>query len=286
MSERVSVGIDIGGTGIKAGLVDLDTGSIVGSRRRTATPHPATPEALADAVKKLLKRTKLIEHDVFGAGFPAVVKHGVATTASNIDESWLGENVSKVLSDATGKQIPVLNDADAAGIAEVRFGVGRGVPGVIAMVTLGTGIGTALLVEGTLVPNTELGHFKIRGKDADELAAGRVREEQDLSWEKWARQVQEYLEALDRLIWPDLIIIGGGVSAEPEKFLPYIRVRPVVVAATLGNDAGIIGAALYGAESHERPTRVRGPYALATEPAPHQTPPVEPTPKRPRRRAS
>lgn len=282
MTERVAVGIDIGGTGIKAGLVNLDSGQVVGSRRRTATPQPATPDTVPKAVHKLLRRTNLLEHDIVGAGFPAVVKHGVATTASNIDETWLGENVSKVLSDETGKEVAVLNDADAAGIAEVRFGVGRGVPGVIAMVTLGTGIGTALLVEGTLVPNTELGHFKLRGKDADELAAGRVREDQDLSWEKWARNVQDYLEALDRLIWPDLIIIGGGVSAEPEKFLPYIRVRPVVVAATLGNDAGIIGAALYATESHERPTRVRGPYALAqNEPAP-SAPPAESGRKRKR----
>ncbi|MGE5595434.1 MAG: polyphosphate--glucose phosphotransferase [Hyphomicrobiales bacterium] len=265
MAERIAVGIDIGGTGVKAGAVNLDTGDIVSKRLHAETPHPATREAVADTVKKLLKRATLDQHSVYGAGFPAVIKHGVATTASNIDESWMGENVSKVLSEATGKQVAVLNDADAAGIAEVRFGVGRGVPGVIAMVTLGTGIGTALLVEGTLVPNTELGHFKLRGKDADHLASARARDDDQLSWEKWAKNVEEYLNALDRLIWPDLIIIGGGLSGEPEKFLPYIRVRPAVVAATLGNDAGIIGAALFGAEAHRRPTQVRGPYALAGE---------------------
>jgi len=265
MSERTAVGLDIGGTGIKAGVVNLKTGEILGKRFVADTPKPSTPAAVADAVAKLVKRQNLPEQTVFGAGFPSVIKHGVVTTASNIDESWVGENASQVLSQTIGKEVAVLNDADAAGIAEVRFGVGRGVPGVIAMVTLGTGIGTALLVEGTLVPNTELGHFKLKGKDAEQRASNRVREEQDLTWEKWAKNVEAYLDALDRLVWPDLIIIGGGVSAEPEQFLPYIRVRPVVVAATLGNDAGVIGAALYAGEAQHRPTRVRGPYAIGEE---------------------
>jgi polyphosphate glucokinase len=265
MAGRIAVGIDIGGTGIKAGAVVLKSGEILGKRASIETPEARTPEAVAEAVGRLLKRNDLLEHTVYGAGFPAVIKHGVVTTASNIDDAWVGESASAVLEAAIGKDVAVLNDADAAGIAEVRFGVGRGVPGVIAMVTLGTGIGTALLVEGTLVPNTELGHLKLQGKDADELASNRVREEKGLSWEKWAKNVEEYLSALDRLVWPDLIIIGGGVSAEPEQFLPFIRVRPVVVAATLGNDAGIIGAALYAAEAHHRSTRVRGPYALGGE---------------------
>lgn len=265
MADRLAVGIDIGGSAIKAGVVNLETGTLVSKRHVIDTPQPCTPKALGTAVKKLMRREKMGEQTTFGAGFPAVVKNGVAETASNIDDSWLGENVSRVLSEAVGAEVPVLNDADAAGLAEVRYGVGRGVPGMIAMVTLGTGIGTALLVEGTLVPNTELGHFKLRGKDADEVASGRVRDEQEMTWEKWAKNVEEYLAALDRLVWPDLIIIGGGVSAEPEKFLPLIRVRPVVVAATMGNDAGIIGAALFGAESNRKPTRVRGPYALAKD---------------------
>lgn len=265
MADRTAVGIDVGGTSIKAGVVNLKTGEVLGKRLVADTPEARTPQAVAEAVAKLVKRQNLLDQPVFGAGFPAVIKQGVVTTASNIDESWIGENVSQVLSDAIGREVAVLNDADAAGIAEVRFGVGRGVPGVIAMVTLGTGIGTALLVEGTLVPNTELGHFKLKGKDAEQIASNRAREEQGLSWEKWARNVEEYLEALDRLVWPDLIIVGGGVSAEPEQFLPYIRVRPVVVAATLGNDAGIIGAALFAAEAHHRPTRVRGPYAFGEE---------------------
>lgn len=263
MPDRTALGIDIGGTAIKAGVVNLKTGEVVGKRLSADTPEARTPEAMAETVAKLVKRGAVSEAPLCGIGFPAVIKHGVVTTASNIDESWLGVNAAEAFGDAIGRPVAVLNDADAAGIAEVRFGVGRGVPGVIAMITLGTGIGTALLVEGTLVPNSELGHFKLNGKEADDLASNRAREELDLGWDRWAKNIEEYFEALDRLIWPDLIIVGGGVSAEPEKFLPYIRVRPAVVAATLGNDAGIIGAALYAAEAQKKPTRVRGPYALA-----------------------
>lgn len=262
MADRTALGIDVGGTTIKAGVVNLKTGEVVGKRLTADTPRDRTPEAMVETVAKLVKRGGAAEAPLCGVGFPAVIKHGVVTTASNIDESWLGTNAAQAFGDAIGRPVAVLNDADAAGIAEVRFGVGRGVPGVIAMITLGTGIGTALLVEGTLVPNTELGHFKLNGKEADDLASNRAREQLDLGWDRWARNIEEYLDALDRLIWPDLVIVGGGVSAEPEKFLPYIRVRPAVVAATLGNDAGIIGAALYAAEAQQKPTRVRGPYAL------------------------
>lgn len=246
---KLATGIDIGGTGLKAAVVDLAEGRLATPRRKAKTPQPATPEAVAKAVRALTRKDGMRDQEAVGAAFPAVIKHGVATTASNIDAAWTGENVANILSDAVGARVSALNDADAAAIAEVRFGVGRGVPGVIAMVTLGTGIGTALLSEGTLLPNTELGHLKLRGKDADQRAANSARERDGLSWEKWAKAVEEYLKALDRLIWPDLIIIGGGVSSEPEKFLPYIHVRPAVVAASLGNNAGIIGAALYAAET-------------------------------------
>ena len=260
-----AVGIDIGGTGIKTAAVDLATGELLTTRRSVNTPKPATTEAVSKAVVRLMKRDGLAEFDTVGAAFPAVIKYGIATTASIIDDSWKGANVAGVLGAAIGKRVAVLNDADAAALAEVRFGVGRGVPGVIALVTLGTGIGTALMADGTLLPNTELGHIKLRGKDADQRAANSARERDNLTWAKWAKNVQEYLEALDRLIWPDLIIIGGGVSAEPESFLPFIQVRPPVVAATLGNNAGIIGAALYATESEKRPTQARGAYSLGND---------------------
>jgi polyphosphate glucokinase len=260
-----AIGIDIGGTGIKTAAVDLASGELTTKRRTMDTPTPATTEAIGKVIARLMKRDGLPEIDTVGAAFPAVIKHGIATTASNIDESWKGADVARVIGEAIGKKVAVLNDADAAALAEVRFGVGRGVPGVIAMVTLGTGIGTALMADGTLLPNTELGHIKLRGKDADQRAAGSARERDNLTWAKWAKNVEEYLEALDRLIWPDLIIIGGGVSAEPENFLPFIHVRPPVVAATLGNNAGIIGAALFAEESGTRPTQARGAYSLGTD---------------------
>ena len=260
-----AIGIDIGGTGIKTAAVDLSSGELVTTRRTMDTPVPATTEAVSKVIARMMKRDGLPEIDTVGAAFPAVIKHGIATTASNIDDSWKGANVARVLGEALDKKVAVLNDADAAVLAEVRYGVGRGVPGVIAMVTLGTGIGTALMADGTLLPNTELGHIKLRGKDADQRAANSARERDNLTWAKWAKNVEEYLEALDRLIWPDLIIIGGGVSAEPENFLPHIRVRPPVVAATLGNNAGIIGAALYAQESGVRPTQARGAYSLGTD---------------------
>lgn len=260
-----AVGIDIGGTGIKTAAVDLSTGQLLSKRYTVDTPTPATTESVGKATARLLKRGSLREYNVVGAAFPAVIKHGIATTASNIDESWKGADVARVIGEALGKEVAVLNDADAAALAEVRFGVGRGVPGVIAMVTLGTGIGTALMADGTLLPNTELGHIKLRGKDADQRAANSARERENLTWAKWAKNVEEYLEALDRLIWPDLIIVGGGVSAEPENFLPLIHVRPPVVAASLGNNAGIIGAALFAQESEVRPTQARGAYSLGTD---------------------
>lgn len=262
---HLATGIDVGGSGIKAALVDLDEGCLASERRRVDTPQPATPEAVCAAVRKLTARDGLRKQRIVGLGFPAVIKGTSVATAQNVDESWLATDIVDMFSTAVGQPVAVLNDADAAALAEMRFGVGRGVSGVVAMITLGTGIGTALLVDGTLVPNTELGHLRIRGKEAASRAATGAREKRGLSWRRWARNVQEYLEALDRLIWPDLIIIGGGVSAEPEKFLPYIRIRPAVVAATLGNHAGIIGAALYAAEADRKPTRVHGPFALAAD---------------------
>ena len=250
MSETMTsdsvVGIDVGGTGIKGALVDIANGRLVGERVRLRTPSPATPQAVADVVGEILQQ-------VGGAGpvgltMPAVVRHGIVETAAHIDPTWIGVNAVEHFSKATDRPVAVLNDADAAGIAAMRFGAGRGVDGVVAVVTLGTGIGSALFVNGTLVPNSELGHLRLHHGPAEEWAAESVREHEELSWKKYAHRLQAYLELLQSVFWPHLIIIGGGVSASGDKFLPLIELRTPVVAAPLHNDAGIIGAALFAPE--------------------------------------
>ena len=242
------LGIDIGGTGIKAACVDLERGTLTTDRARALTPQPAVPKAVARTILGLVKDIPLDDGAVVGAGFPAVIKDGRAETAANVDSSWIGADVEELISTAIGHPTAVVNDADAAGLAEVRFGAGRDVSGVVVMVTLGTGIGTGLFVNGQLIPNSELGHLEVRGKDGERRAAASVRERSHLSWKTWAKRVQEYLRELDEVLWPDHIIIGGGVSKEWAKFGPYIKVRPTIVPATLGNDAGIIGAALFAQE--------------------------------------
>lgn len=248
-----ALGIDIGGTGIKAAVVDLEKGTLATQRKRLKTPHPATPKAVMQTVQALLNDDELREPQIVGAGFPAAIKDGHVLTAANVDPKWIGQDAAALLTTATGRHTTVLNDADAAGVAEVRFGAGKGVDGVVLMITLGTGIGCGLFFKGRLFPNTELGHIEVRGKDAELRASEAVRVAKGLSWGAWAKRVQEYLNVLDRLIWPDLVIIGGGVSATPEKFLPKIHIRPKLVAATLGNDAGIIGAAIYASEAEATP---------------------------------
>ncbi len=248
MTSKLVLGIDVGGTGIKAQIVDVEQGTLRAKRLRVKTPQPSTPSAVAKAVGKLVSAKELRVAEIAGAGFPAVIKDGVARSAANVDHRWIGTNVAEVLSEATGVPTTAINDADAAGLAEMRFGAGRGEFGVVVMVTLGTGIGTGLFWKGQLVPNSELGHLQVRGRDAEDRAAANVREEKHLSWTHWAKLVEEYLLVLDRVLAPDLVIIGGGVSATPEKFLPKITIRPRLVAAKLGNDAGIIGAAIYAAE--------------------------------------
>jgi polyphosphate glucokinase len=249
MSEdngTVVMGIDIGGTGIKGAPVDVTKGELVGERHRILTPQPATPKAVADVVGQV------IEHHQWsgpvGATFPAVVKNGVTLSAANVDKEWIGADADKIFTERLGLPVLVLNDADAAGLAEMRFGAGRDRKGVVIMVTLGTGIGCAVFNNGELVPNTELGHIEIDGKDAEKLAADSVRERKELSWKVYAPRVETYLRRLDALLWPDLIIIGGGASKKADKFLPKIDVRPEVVAAQLLNEAGIVGAAIAAAE--------------------------------------
>jgi polyphosphate glucokinase len=245
VANKVVMGVDIGGTGIKGAPVDITKGALAGERHRILTPKPATPKAVADVM------AAVVEHHNWkgpiGATFPAVVKNGVTLSAANVDQEWVGANAAEVLGTRVGQPVTVLNDADAAGLAEMRFGAGRDRKGLVIMVTLGTGIGCGMFLDGTLVPNAELGHIEIDGKDAERIAADSVRERKDLSWKEYAKRVELYLRHLDALLWPDLIIIGGGASKKAEKFLPLIDVRPEVVPAELQNEAGIVGAALAAA---------------------------------------
>jgi polyphosphate glucokinase len=236
------LGIDIGGTGIKAAPVDLEAGTLVAERVRVDTPDPSLPEAVASAVAELV--VDFGWTGPAGITFPGVVDEGIIRTAANVDKAWVGTDARELFGKATGLAVRVINDADAAGLAEMRFGAGAGERGTALMLTLGTGIGSALFINGTLVPNTELGHIEIRGKEAEKRASEMVREQEDLSWGKWAERVDEYLHYLEKLLSPKLIIIGGGVSRRSDKFLPLLTgLRARVVPAALHNDAGIVGAA-------------------------------------------
>ena len=237
------LGIDIGGSGIKGAPVDVEAGTLTAERYRVETPQPSTPDAVADAVADVVRHFKW--KGPLGCTFPAVIKEGVAYSAANVDKAWIGANGQKLLKKKTRcPAVVLLNDADAAGIAEMTFGVGQGQLGVVFVLTFGTGIGSAVFVNGALLPNTELGHLPLRGKDAEERASDRVRTEKGWSWKKWARLVNEYLAQLDALFSPDLYIVGGGVSKKFAKFGPYLAARAEIVPAQLLNDAGIVGAAL------------------------------------------
>lgn len=238
-----AIGVDIGGTGIKGARVDLASGQLAGERVRIATPQPATPDAVVDVVNRVIERVG--GDGPVGLTLPAVIRGNVVRTAANIDPGWIGVNAVDTFAAATGRRIGAVNDADAAGLAEMRYGAGRDRSGVVIMITLGTGIGSAVFVDGNLVPNSELGHLPLRQVDAEDWAAESVRELEDLSWKKWARRLQAYFEMLERLMWPDLIIVGGGVSKKSAKFLHHIDVQTDVVPAELFNDAGIVGAALF-----------------------------------------
>jgi polyphosphate glucokinase len=236
------LGIDIGGSGIIGAPVNIETGELVTERFRIPTPQPAIPDDVGDVVAEVAHNFEW--KGPIGCTFPAIIKDGVAFSAANVDKSWIGTNGQKLFRKKTGCPTLLINDADAAGIAEIEFGAGKGEMGVVIMLTLGTGIGSALFLNGVLVPNTELGHLEIRGKDAESRASERVREERDLSWDKWAEKVDEYLQRVEFLFSPDLFIIGGGVSKKYDKFLPLLHTRARVVPAQLFNDAGIVGAAL------------------------------------------
>jgi polyphosphate glucokinase len=238
-----ALGIDIGGTGIKAAPVDVTHGKPTADRVKLDTPHPAKPDDVTEVVRQLA--TGFSWTGPAGITFPGVVTGGTVRTAPNLDPAWVGVDAARLFGTATGLAVTVLNDADAAGLAEMRFGAGAGQKGTVLMLTLGTGIGSALFIDGQLVPNTEFGHIEIRGKDAERRASEHAREEHGLSWGKWAGRVDEYLMHMEGLLSPDLIIIGGGISKQSGKFLPRLTsLRARVVPAGMLNDAGIVGAAM------------------------------------------
>ncbi|MBV6422702.1 MAG: Polyphosphate glucokinase [Steroidobacteraceae bacterium] len=238
----VNLGIDFGGSSIKAGLVDVAHGHIVGGTVAVPTPHPSTPHAVVEAIRAL--DAQLPHADAIGFGFPSVVKAGRACTAANIDAAWIGTDVGSLLREAFGRPAAFLNDADAAGLAEMRFGAGRGVSGTVLVFTFGTGIGSAPFIDGRLLPNTEFGHLEMRGGSAELWASARVRTELALGWAEWGARVSEYFAQMERLFWPDLMILCGGVSTHFDQFARYLETRAPVRPAALGAEAGIIGAAL------------------------------------------
>ena len=255
--DRLAVGVDVGGSGIKVAVVDVDRGTLVGPRLRVATPQPSSPESVVPAIVRTVKRAVKeagvgvsISQIPIGVGMPAVVIDGVTKTAANIDQAWIEYDLGSHLRQALKARVEILNDADAAGLAEMRFGAGSGERGVVFVLTLGTGLGSGMFNDGVLVPNTELGHMEIRGRDAERRSASIARTRRGLSWKAWASDLDEHLHAIDKLFWPNLIILGGGVSKNADKFIPRLTVRPRVVPATLRNDAGIVGAAMAAAERH------------------------------------
>lgn len=242
-------GVDIGGSGVKGAPVDLEKGEFAEERMRIETPQPSTPDAVAKTVAQVVEHFgKHAGPGPIGITVPAVVKAGVVRTAANIDSSWIGADADTLFRDALHREVHVVNDADAAGVAESRYGAARGSTGLVFVATLGTGIGSALLHNGTLIPNSELGHIELDGRDAELTAAARNREEKNLSWEEYADALQRYFARIEDLLWPDLIVVGGGVSKRSEKFLPLLHLRAPIVAAQLHNSAGIVGAAITAAE--------------------------------------
>ena len=236
-------GVDIGGSGIKGCPVDLAKGELIGERVRIPTPQPSLPDDVCDVVAQVVAAFDW-EHRV-GVTYPGVMKHGVTFTAANMDKSWIGTNLAEgVAARIPGKHVQTLNDADAAGFAEIRYGAGRDRRGVVLMLTFGTGIGSALFIDGVLVPNTEFGHIQVDGEDGERRASAAAKDRDELSYPEWAKRVDRYLDVLEASVWPDLIIVGGGVSKKAEKWVPLLSTRTEVVAAELLNDAGIVGAAL------------------------------------------
>ncbi|GHF64852.1 polyphosphate glucokinase [Amycolatopsis bartoniae] len=252
MTATRGFGIDIGGSGIKGALVDLEKGALIGDRLRIDTPRPATPEAVAEVVAKVVRH--FAWDGPVGITLPAVIKKGVSQTAANIDPQWIGTDADALFADVLDRKvddIAMLNDADAAGMAEIRFGDPAARHGVTTLLTFGTGIGSAVFQDGKLVPNTEFGHLEVDGHDAEKKAAASVKDNEGLTYHQWAKRVNRYLTVLENLIWPDLFIVGGGVSKKSEKWVPLLDIRTKVVVASLQNNAGIVGAAAAAVEGIE-----------------------------------
>ena len=241
--QRRGFGIDVGGSGVKGGIVDLGSGQLIGERFKLPTPQPATPDAVATTIAAVTREFGWTEK--LGVTYPGVVTDGVVRTAANVDKGWLGVNAEQVIGSALdGQQVTVLNDADAAGLAEERFGAGKDNSGVIVLLTFGTGIGSAVIHNGVLLPNTEFGHIEVGGKEAEHRAASSVKEKRGWSYERWTEEVTKVLVAIENAIWPDLFIAGGGISRKADKWVPLLKNRTPVVAAALQNTAGIVGAAM------------------------------------------
>jgi polyphosphate glucokinase len=236
------LGIDIGGSGVKGAPVDIETGQLLAERMRIKTPKKAEPEPVAEVVNRIAQSFNW--KGPIGIGFPAPIKSGVTLMAANVSEKWVGTNADDLFSKATGCDCVMINDADAAGLAEMTFGAGRGQPGTVILLTLGTGIGSAIFHHGHLLPNTEFGHLKMKGVDAEFRASDAARQREELSWKKYAKRLNKYLATMEKLFWPDLFIIGGGISKESEKYLPLLTLNTPIVPAQLLNEAGIVGAAL------------------------------------------
>ncbi|MBU3685829.1 MAG: ROK family protein [Mycobacteriaceae bacterium] len=242
-AQRRAFGIDVGGSGVKGAIVDLDTGQLISERFRLDTPQPATPEAVTKAVAEVVRHFGWT--GPLGVTYPGVVVNGIVQTAANVDDSWIGTNAAESMSAALGGQkVTVLNDADAAGLAEQRYGAGRNTNGVVVLLTFGTGIGSAVIHNGILLPNTEFGHIEVGGKEAEHRAASSVKERREWSYRRWTAEVTRVLEAIENAIWPDLFIAGGGISRKADKWIPLLKNRTPVVAAVLLNSAGIVGAAM------------------------------------------
>lgn len=251
MSKKYdALGIDIGGSGIKGAPVDLDKGAFTDDRLRIATPDQSTPEAISDVVEQITDHFSVKKDVPLGITIPAVVMHGVVQTAANIDKSWIGVDADELFSDRLGRKVQLVNDADAAGVAERHYGAAKDHAGVVVLTTLGTGIGTAILVDGHLVPNSEFGHIEIDGRNAEAWAAESVREREGLSTPEWAERLQVYYTRLESLLWPDLFVVGGGISKQADTFLPLLDLRTEIVPAKLRNKAGIIGAARLAAKGN------------------------------------
>ena len=242
-------GIDFGGSGIKGAPVDLKKGDFSADRERIETPDPATPDAVAAVLTELVDHFDVPDTTEIGITIPGVVRRGVVESAANIDPAWVGTDADALFTETLSREVHVVNDADAAGLAEARFGAAKGVDGVVIVTTLGTGIGSALLVDGRLVPNTELGHLEVEGHDAESRAANSARERENLSWEAWAARLTTYYRAVEKLFSPDMFVVGGGVSKHADEFLPQLQIDTKIVPAELRNKAGIVGAALW---AHDR----------------------------------